>query len=286
MSPKNTTLLLGAHMSIAGGFEKSIERGESVGCTAIQIFTKNNRAYFGKKIEQEAIDTFKQAVKESSIKSIMVHSSYLINIAASNPETERKSVDALVHELERCEQLDIPYLVLHPGSHTGAGEEKGLEKIAKNLDRVLKKVSGDTIILLENMAGQGTNLGYTLEQIRTIYDMSKEHERLGVCLDTCHAFAAGYNIATKEGYEALMSEFEKVIGWRKLKAVHLNDSKMECGAKKDRHQNLGKGKIPLETFKWIMNDPHLKKIPKILETPSGDDISIYAKEIKKLRSFL
>ncbi len=270
---KEKKILIGAHMSIAGGLEKALIRGESVGCTAIQIFTKNNKAYFGKIITEQDVERFKKQWKESSIIYVMTHCSYLVNIGAKNKETEKKSIAALAHELERCEVLGIPHLVIHPGSHIGAGEEKCITQIAHNLDTVFKKAPDSSMILLETAAGQGTNVGYTFEQLRSIYDQCKEKDRLGICLDTCHAFAAGYDIATKEGYKKMWDDFKKIIGIRKLKAIHLNGSKMPCGSRRDRHENLGKGEIPLETFKWIMNDPSLTSIPKILETPSVDGIT-------------
>ena len=280
---KEKDVLVGAHMSISGGFYKSVERGEAIGCTAIQIFTKNNRAYFGKKITKESVKEFNETLKKSSVKLVVTHSSYLINIGASNPETEKKSIDALQHELERCEILSIPYLVIHPGSHTGAGEQESIKKIAHNLDKIFDKTKGSTMILLETAAGQGTNVGYTFEHIKQIYDLCKNKKSVGVCFDTCHIFSAGYNINTPDGYKKVWKQFEKTIGYNTLKVIHLNDSKKECGSRRDRHQNIGKGKISLATFERIMNDPKLKTIPKILETP---DDSLYEEEIALLKGMI
>ncbi len=280
---KEKDILVGAHMSIAGGFYKAIEQGEKIGCTALQIFTKNNRTYFGKKITQQDRGKFKETLKNSSVKSVATHASYLINIGSHNADVEKKSVSALVHELERCDQLCIPYLIIHPGSHTGAGEEKCITQIAYNLDKALKKIKNRTMILLETAAGQGTNVGYTFEQLRAIYDQCKQRKRIGFCLDTCHIFCAGYNINTPDGYKKVWQQFEKVLGRSKLKIIHLNDSKMTCGSRRDRHEHIGTGEISIATFKRIMNDPKLKNIPKILETPDEEK---YEKEIALLKKMV
>jgi deoxyribonuclease-4 len=277
---KKLTPLVGAHISIAGGFYKAVERAQAIGCTTMQIFTKNNKAWLGKKITQQEIDDFKKAMRGSGLSKIMVHNSYLINIASKNPDVERKSVSALKHELQRCEQLGIPYLVLHPGSHLGAGEEKGISKISKNLDKALAHANGKTKILLETMAGQGTNLGKTFKELKAIIKGCKYKKLIGVCLDTCHIFSAGYDIGNEKKYDEVIKQFSRTIGISRLKAIHINDSKTECGSHKDRHANLGKGKIPRKAFSLIMKDKRLLKIPKVLETP---DTSLYEKEIKSLK---
>lgn len=279
------TILLGAHISISGGFHKTIEKGEEIGCTAIQIFTKSGRSWFAKKITQQEIDKFQETRKKSSIKSIIAHSAYLINIGSPKKEIEQKSIEGLKLELERCDQLDIPFLVIHPGAHLKSGEDKCLEQIAKNLDNILKKHKGKTKILLETTAGQGTNVGYKFEHLRKILNLSKEKNRIGVCLDTCHIFSAGYDIGTPKGYEKVIAEFSKTIGLKNLKAIHLNDSKTKLNSRKDRHENIGKGTIPISTFRLIMNDKRFEKIPKILETPviTGDE---YDKEIKMLKQMI
>jgi deoxyribonuclease IV len=279
-------ILIGAHLSISGGLDKAIERAESIGATALQIFTKNNKSYVGSALTQETIDLFKQAVARSSVKNIMVHSSYLINIGASNTEVEKRSLHALIHELERCEQLAIPYLVLHPGSHTGDGISAGIEKIARNLDAVFDHVSGSSMILLETAAGQGSNIGSTFEELAQIIEKVHHKKRVGICVDTCHIFAAGYDIAAPTGYEEYWKNFDAILGLPKLKAIHLNDSKMPCASFKDRHENIGKGHIPLTTFKLIMQDPRLASIPKVLETPSDDGITEYKEEIALLKKYV
>lgn len=282
---KNNNILLGAHISISGGLNKAIALGEKLECTVIQIFTKSSRSWSAKKLTTEEINLFKNALKKSTIKEVIAHSSYLINIGSKDKNTEKKSILALIEELERCEQLGIPYIVIHPGSHLGSGEESCIEKIAENLDTAFKKIPGKSGIALEIVAGQGTNVGYTFEQLRKIRDLCKEKKRIGICLDTCHMFSAGYDIGSKKGYENVLEQFDKILGLKNLKTIHLNDSKTKLGSKLDRHENIGKGTIPLETFKLIMNDNRLKNIPKILETPV-EDYSEFTEQIKLLRSLI
>jgi len=266
--PKTTSpLLLGAHISIAGGPAQAIERGESIGCTAIQIFTKSNRRWSAKPLTQEEIQAFKKAWKESNIQSVIAHAAYLINLGSPNPATVSKSAQALTDELIRCDQLGIPYLVLHPGSAGNTSEEKALQQIANQLDIIFRSTPGTTKILLETMAGQGSNLGYHLEQIASIYQASQYKERLGVCLDTCHIFAAGYDVRTPSTYQAFWKRFDDLIGLDLLKAIHLNDSKKEFGSRADRHEHIGKGAIGLEAFRLLCTDSQFADIPKILETP-------------------
>lgn len=286
MKKKIVIPLLGAHISAAGGLHKSIDRAEEIGCTTMQIFTKNNKAWFAPEITKEEAELFKKAYKESKLARIMVHTSYLINIASANESVERKSIAALKHELHRCEQLEIPYLILHPGSHLGAGDEKGIKKISKNLDLVLEKATGKTKILLETMAGQGTNIGYKFGQLSEIIDSCSSKKLLGVCLDTCHIFNAGYDISTKESYQKVIKDFYKEIGIKRLEAIHLNDSETELNSRKDRHANIGEGVIPMKTFELIMNDKRLEKIPKVLETPTDAAGKIHEREIKLLKKLV
>ncbi|MFH1254807.1 MAG: deoxyribonuclease IV [bacterium] len=279
-------ILVGSHISSAGEIHLAFARGESIGCTAMQIFTKSSRQWFAKKLKESAVEAFKDAAKKSSIKIVVSHAGYLINIASKNPEIIKKSVKSLIDEINLCESLQIPYLVLHPGSHIGGGEEHGMKLIAENLDIALDAVPGKTMILLENMAGQGTNLGYKFEQLRKIIDLCKNKKRLGVCFDTCHAFAAGYDISTPETYKETFKLFDKIIGIEKLKAIHVNNSAGALGSKIDRHTPLTDGKIPLEAFKLMMNDKNLIDIPKILETPSDSEMKLWEKEIKLLKSLV
>lgn len=276
--------LVGAHLSVSGGLENALHLATTTNCNAVQIFSKSGRAWFAKPLTTEQITTFKEArLATPNVKTVIAHAGYLINLAAKSKEIEEQSIQSLIAELKRCDELGLDALVLHPGSHVGQGEETGLDKIAKNINIVFEQGKTKTMLLLETAAGQGTNLGYTFEQLAYIYAKVEQKNLLGFCLDTCHIFSAGYNIATETGYKNMMEQFENIIGLKHLKVIHLNDSKNECGAKLDRHENLGKGKIPLEAFSCIMRDPRLLEVPKILETPIVKDSLEYAAEVKLLR---
>jgi deoxyribonuclease IV len=262
-------LLLGAHMSIEGGLHKAIERGIETGCTTLQIFTKSNRQWHAKAISLEEIEKFKQAVTTSGINPIVAHASYLINLASPEEATRKKSIIALKKELEVCSQLNIPYLVLHPGSHVNQTTKEGVALISQGLDQALQESPGTTIIALETMAGQGSSVGSTFEELAEIYQLSEHKKRLGVCLDTCHIFSAGYDFTEKKVYEAMWSEFDKTIGLKRLKVIHVNDSKKELGSRVDRHETITKGKIGAEAFALLFNDARFFDVPKILETPKA-----------------
>ncbi|MCP4404576.1 MAG: deoxyribonuclease IV [bacterium] len=265
-------MLLGAHISIAGGLHKAFSRGENVGCTAIQIFSKNANRWQAKALQEKDIQAFKTAWESSSIKSVIVHDSYLINLGTPKDELWQKSQNALLDELERCEQLGIPHLVMHPGSHVGSGEEEGLERVVQAFDRIHQQSEGYAVkILVETTAGQGTNLGNRFEHLARFFECVQQPERLGVCLDSCHVFAAGYELRTEAGYTETFEAFDKLIGLDRLKAIHMNDSLKPLGCRVDRHQGIGEGEIGLEGFRFLMNDPRLRGIPMILETPKGDD---------------
>ena len=282
------TLLLGAHMSIAGGVSTAPARGEELGCTAIQIFTKNANRWDAKPLSEEEISSYVEEMSKTSIKSVVAHDSYLINLCSPVDELLEKSRNAFLIEMERCEQLGIPALVTHPGSHVGSGEDVGIKGIAASLDWLHENFHGTTAkVALETTAGQGTNLGYTFEQIASMIEQTKDSDRLVVCLDTCHIFAAGYDIRTEATYNDTIEKFDKVIGLDKLACIHMNDSKFEFGKKKDRHEEIGDGFIGLEGFGFIMNDERLKAVPKVMETPKGDDgKSQDIINLKKLRLLL
>ncbi|HEV2601527.1 MAG TPA: deoxyribonuclease IV [Candidatus Babeliales bacterium] len=267
MIKKNTPLLIGAHISIAGGFEKAIERGVSIGCTTIQIFTKSNRQWHAKSITDEEAATFKATAIQLHITIIVAHATYLINLGSPDAATRSKSISAVVDELHRCEKLGITYLVLHPGSHLSTNEQECLTSVADSINAVLEKASGNTILLIENMAGQGSIVCYTFEQIKYVLDRCTFPERVGVCFDTAHAFAAGYDFRDKATYNAMWEHFDSTVGLSRLKVIHLNDSKKELGSRVDRHEDIGKGLIGLAGFKLLINDSRLAHIPKILETP-------------------
>lgn len=278
--------LLGAHISIAGNISLAIERALSIGCSTMQIFTKSNRSWFDKPLQQEDIARFRSALEKSGLKKIMAHTSYLINIGAKEASTEANSVKSLALELGRAQSLNIPLLVLHPGSHTGAGTTACIKKIAANLNSILEEASGETSILIETMAGQGTNVGSSFEEVYEILSLVKKNNLLGVCFDTCHVFCAGYDISSYEQYHQAFQKFDAIIGINNIKAFHLNGSKTECGSKKDRHAPLEEGEIPLSFFKNLMNDQRFTTIPKVLETPSDDEMELYKKEIALLRSMI
>lgn len=278
---------LGAHMSIAGGVQNAVLAGESIGCEAIQIFTKSSRQWHAKPYAEEEIKNFKDARKQSGIKIIIAHDSYLLNLGSSADELRKKSIDAMIDEIHRCETLEIPYLIAHPGSHNGNGEEIGIKMIARSLDEVHKACRGfKTQIALEITAGQGSNLGYSFDQIKRMIDSTSESERLKVCFDTEHAFAAGYDIRMKEGYERTFQEFDEKIGLANLVAFHLNDAKKDLGCRVDRHEHIGKGFIGQETFRLLMNDPRFWGKPMCLETPKDEDLKEDIENLTLLRSFL
>ena len=267
---KKEKLLLGAHMSIAGGLSEALIRGASIGCTAIQIFTKSNRQWAPKEPTQEEISLFAKTQKETGITQVIAHASYLINMGSPDPDIHRKSVIAATKELKVCEDLGIPFLVIHPGSYTTSTPEQAIVAIAQGVEKILHHVPGSSMILLETMAGQGTVIGRTFKELAAIRELISDKHRVGICLDTCHVFAAGYNIATEMGYASLWKDFDKTIGLSHLKAFHLNDSKKECGSCVDRHEDIGKGEIGLEGFRLLMNDERFFSLPKILETPKAD----------------
>jgi len=271
-------------MSIAGGVHTAIERGRSINCTAIQMFVKNNMQWFARPLTRKEIRAFLEHPHGGELLSIFAHANYLINLAATNPQFHANSIRALSEELTRADQLELPFLVLHPGAHLGAGEEAGLEKIVKSINRVFRKIRKvKTRIALETTAGQGSCLGHRFEQIAYIIQNVRERERLCVCLDTAHIFAAGYDIGSEARVKKTFREFDRVIGRERLAAIHLNDSKTACGSRVDRHQHIGKGQIGLDAFRFIMRDRRFKKIPKVLETPKGAEMREDIANLKTLR---
>lgn len=285
MIKNKNRLLLGGHMSIAGGFHYAIESGESIQCTAIQVFTRSNRQWKAKKVTEESASLFRQARKESGIRFVVSHLPYLVNLGSPHQETYKKSISLLKEELRRCDKLGIKYMVLHPGSHLKDGEQKGLDRIVHGLNAVFENDTGKVIILLENMAGQGTNVAYQFEHIGYILKNVQHKKRLGVCFDTCHAFAAGYDFRKKDVYHDMWKKFDKYIGLKKIKVFHINDSKKECGSRVDRHEDIGQGKIGLEAFRLLFNDERFFDVPKILETPKAT-LELYVKNMKVLKKLL
>jgi deoxyribonuclease-4 len=274
MYKKRTILkqLLGAHTSTAGGVSQAIKRAEKLGFTAIQIFTKNNNRWAAKPLDKIEIQNYKSEYSKSNIKFVVSHDSYLINLCAKEQELLKKSRAAFIDELQRCEQLEILYLNFHPGAHLGQGENDGLKIIAESINIAHEKTKGFSVrSMLELTAGQGTALGYKFDHIRDIIDLVDEKERMFVCIDTAHIFAAGYDIKNEKSYEKVITDYDDIIGLEKLKCFHMNDSKKELGSRVDRHEHIGKGFIGKEGFANIMNDERLTHIPKILETPKGKE---------------
>jgi deoxyribonuclease IV len=277
-------ILLGAHMSIRGGVSMAIERARSIHCTAMQIFVKNNMQWFARPLRREEIRAFLDHVQRGELLSIFGHANYLINLAATNPQFHANSIRALSEELVRADQLELPFLVLHPGAHVGAGEEAGLEKIVNSIDEVLRKIPHvKTKIALETTAGQGSCIGYRFEQLAYIIANVREPARLVVCLDTAHLFAAGYDISSEHSTGKTLREFDRVIGRDRLVAIHLNDSRTARGSRVDRHEHIGQGRIGPDAFRFIMRDSRFRKIPKVLETPKGKDLREDVINLKTLR---
>ena len=279
--------LLGSHVPTVGGVSAAIDRGVGIGCTAMQIFVKNNMQWFAKPLPEAEAKGFREHPLRGKLGAVVAHAGYLINLGVEGTENHEKSLRSLSDEMLRCEQLGIRSLVLHPGSHLGAGTEAGIACVVRNLDRLHAEHPELKVrITLETTAGQGACLGARFEEIAEILSAVKEPKRLEVCLDTAHAFAAGYDLAAPKGTAKTFAEFDRIVGLKRLTVLHINDSKAALGSRVDRHDNLGKGKIGLDAFRWIMNAPELAMIPKILETPKGKDLAEDVEAMKLLRGFL
>ena len=262
---------LGAHLSIAGGLPRAVDRAEASGCEALQIFTKSAGQWRARDLPPEEIALFKRRIRQTKIRPVVAHNSYLINLAAADPALRRRSIDSLRDELDRAEALGLDGLVMHPGSYTSGTETGGLRLIADGLAEILaSRPGGSTRILLEHTAGQGTNLGHRFEHLAEIIDLLGGSPRLGVCLDTCHLLVAGYDICSERGYQDTFRQFGAIVGFSRLKAFHMNDSKKPCMSRVDRHEHIGKGCLGLAPFRRIVNDPRFAKLPMLLETPKLD----------------
>ena len=278
---------IGAHESIAGGMEKAVERAVADGCEALQVFNKSSSQWKAKTLSGEEVEIFRRDLAAAKL-PVISHASYLINLAGPDKKLHRKSVAAFADELERCDRLGIPYLVIHPGSHKGEGEAEGLERAAAALDSIYdSRPALGTDVLLENTAGMGNCVGNTFEQLATIIGAMKHSRRVGVCFDTCHAFAAGYDMRTRAGYEDTWARFDATIGLARLKAFHLNDSKKDLNCRVDRHEWIGDGFIGKETFRFLVNDTRFADVPAVLETPpleSGEmSFKLNLRRLKKMR---
>ena len=262
---------LGAHLSIAGGLPRAVDRAEASGCAALQIFTKSAGQWRAREIPPEEIALFRRRVRQTGIRPVVAHNSYLINLAAADPALRARSIEALCEELDRADALGLDGLVMHPGSYTSGTEAAGLRLIAEGLARMFDaRPDARTRILLEHTAGQGTNLGHRFEHLAEIIERLNGSRRVGVCLDTCHLIAAGYDIRSASGYEETFRQFGRSVGFGRLKVFHFNDSKKPCGSRVDRHEHIGKGCLGLEPFRRILNDPRFAKLPMLLETPKVD----------------
>jgi deoxyribonuclease-4 len=260
--------LLGAHKSIAGGYYKALLEARAIGCDTVQLFTKNNNQWYAKELGEEDIRTFKCTLRQTRLRQPMAHDCYLINLASPDRTLYRKSLEAFVVEVQRAEALGVRYLVTHPGAAVDGNEDAGLKRVAQALDEVHGRCPGYRVwVLLETTAGQGTSLGHRFEHLARILSLVKEPGRLGVCLDTCHVFAAGYALAPEREYRATMRGFDRTIGLTRLRAFHLNDSARPFGSRVDRHAHIGQGCIGLEAFRLLLNDPRFRRRPMVLETP-------------------
>jgi deoxyribonuclease IV len=278
---------LGAHISISGGLHNAIDRGLKAGCGVIQIFTQNANQWRGKAVTDPDSQLFREKWRESGLHEIVSHDIYLVNLAASEGDVREKSLGAFQSEMQRCARLGIEKIIMHPGAHLGDGEEKGLERIAGAFDRLFEFTADYTgKVLLETTAGQGTNLGYRFEHLRDIIGRTAYPDRFAICFDTCHTFAAGYDTTTPEGYQQVFEDFDRIIGLEKLQAFHLNDSRKGLNCRVDRHEHIGRGAMGLAPFRFLMNDTRFVNIPKILETPKGEDDEMDAINLKILRDLI
>jgi len=259
---------LGAHMSIAGGLPRAVDRAIASRCQALQIFTKSAGQWRARVLPPEEIAHFRARVEETGLRPVVAHNSYLINVAAASPALRAQSIAALGVELDRAESLGLDGLVMHPGSYTSGTEEEGLRLIGDAIAGLLaERPRAKTRLLLEHTAGQGTNLGHRFEHLAAILDRAGGSPRVGVCIDTCHLLAAGYDLCSPEGYEHTFRAFERIVGLDRIKVFHLNDSKKPCGSRVDRHEHIGKGCLGLAPFRMLLNDPRFSGLPMLLETP-------------------
>jgi deoxyribonuclease-4 len=276
--------LIGAHLSTKGGLHTVFERAEAIGASALALFAKNANQWKGKELSDDDIAEF---TRLRSVRPIFTHASYLINLATTNREFHRKSIAAMIDELDRAERLGLHAVVLHPGAHMNAGVDAGLEQIARSLDQIHAALPEHRVVtLLETAAGQGSCVGCSFEELGRIIAMVDDKRRVGICIDTCHIFAAGYDIRTRDGYEKMTEEVERFVGLENVGAFHLNDSKKGLGSRVDRHQHIGEGEIGVEAFRMLLNDARFRFIPKLLETPKTVETESDVRTITLLRSLV
>jgi deoxyribonuclease-4 len=275
----------GFHISIAGGFSKVVERAEVRGCETIQFFSRNPRGCKYNPLDEEDVGQFRSSIKSSSLSPIFLHLPYLPNIASQKSKFYERSIDSIVTDLERAEQLGAHYLIIHIGHRGESSEDEAIEAVAQGIDQAFERVKNSVILLLENTAGQGSEVGSSFEQIKEIIGRVHDHNRMGICLDTAHTFEAGYDLSNKDGIERTLGSFDQTIGLKRLHLLHLNDSKTPLGSRKDRHWHIGDGYIGLEGFRYLINHPLLKDLPGIMETPRNDTVEDL-KNMKVIRSLV
>jgi deoxyribonuclease IV len=277
----------GAHMPTSGGVWKALQRGTSIGCDIVQVFVKNNMQWFGKPHAADVLALYANELASQKISAVFGHAGYLINLGAPACDNREKSLQSMIQEIGFATDLGLPFLVMHPGAHLGQGEQVGLQQIVTGINEVVRATKTSPVrIALENTAGQGSCLGCELRHLAAIYEKVEHPERLAVCLDTCHLFAAGYDIRTSKGWDKAMEEVESLFGLDQVVAFHLNDSKADFASRVDRHEHIGKGKIGLEGFRHIVNDPRFRDVPGCLETPKSDDLHEDVENLRVLRSLV
>jgi len=277
--------LLGAHMSISGGLHHALRRGHEVGCSVVQIFLKNQLQWTAKPYTADEIASFKTVWRDTGIRVVFAHATYLINLAEPSAAEWTRAVTAFHDELERAEALGLPFVIIHPGSHKGTGLEGGIRRVANALDELTARTRGYRVmVLLENTAGGGATIGRSFEELATILDTVRRPERIGVCLDTCHLFAAGYDIRRREGYRATIARCQRLVGLGQVRAFHLNDAKQPLGSGLDRHEKIGRGHLGRDTFRWLVNDRRFARIPRALETPKQPEPRADREALALLRS--
>ncbi|RPJ59546.1 MAG: deoxyribonuclease IV [Acidobacteria bacterium] len=280
-------ILLGAHMSIAGGTPNAIDRARRAGCSVLQIFVKNNNQWKGKPLSEEEVQVFRANRAASDLADVVAHTCYLINLASPEAELRRQSIDTFLDELRRATLLGLSHLIVHPGSHRGDGESVGVRRIAEALDEIHDRNAETKVTTaLEGTAGQGTSVGYRFEHLRDILGACREPDRVAICLDTCHLFTSGHDFRDPEGYDRMIEAFDRTVGLPKLRVLHCNDTKRELGSRVDRHEHIGKGHIGMDGFRWLMNDPRLARVPKILETPKGVTLRLDKRNLRVLRGLV
>lgn len=275
----------GFHISIAGGFPNLVERAKARGCETIQFFSRNPRGWKYSSLDKKEVEKFRSSIQASGLFPIFLHMPYLPNIASQSSKFYKQSIDSIVTDLARAEHLGTQYLIIHIGHRMESSEDQAIEAVSQGINQAFSKVKNSIILLLENTAGQGTEIGYTFEQIKKIIERVEEQERIGVCLDTAHSFEAGYDLSKKDGIEWALGSFDKTISLKRLHLLHLNDSKTPLGSRKDRHWHIGEGYIGLEGFRYMINHPLLRSLPGIMETPRKDTVEDL-KNMKVIRSLV